>query len=111
VSYNKGKNKILPLYRKLEKATQPIHKEIIARQWTGMKLNKTDEKVFQTLKAEGKELTLQELTNKTGEPSKKVFKSLKKFFEKEIIETKARKYSLTGKDPAAKDEEPEAPEE
>ena len=43
-----------------------------------MKLNKVDEKVFQTLKAEGKELTLQELTDKTGEPCKKVFKSLKK---------------------------------
>ena len=64
-----------------------------------MKLNKVDEKVFKTLKEEGKELALQELTDKTGEPCKKVFKSLKKFFEHEIIETKARKYSLTGKDP------------
>lgn len=73
-----------------------------------MKLNKIDEKVFQTLKTEGKELTLQEITDKTGEPSKKVFKSLKKFFENEIIETKARKYKLSGKDPkAAKDEDPE----
>jgi len=86
----------------------PIHKENNTRQWCGMKLNKVDEKVFQTLKTEGKELTLQELAEKTGEPSKKVFKSLKKFFEHEIIETKARKYSLTGKDPkAAKEEEPE----
>lgn len=77
-----------------------------------MKLNKVDEKVFKTLKEEGKELTLQELTDKTGEPTKKVFKSLKKFFEHEIIETKARKYSLTGKDPVAKEEEPgPAPEE
>jgi len=73
-----------------------------------MKLNKTDEKVFQTLKAEGKELTLQELTEKTSEPSKKVFKSLRKLFEHEIIETQARKYKLTGKDPkTAKDEAPE----
>lgn len=73
-----------------------------------VKLNKVDEKVFQTLKSENKELTLQEITDKTGEPCKKVFKSLKKFFEHEIIETKARKYSLTGKDPkAAKEEEPE----
>jgi len=77
-----------------------------------VKLNKVDEKVYQTLKAEGKELTLQELTDKTGEPSKKVFKSLKKFFEHEIIETKARKYKLTGKNPAAgKEEETEPPEE
>ena len=76
-----------------------------------MKLNKVDEKVYKLLKAEGKELTLQELTDKTGEPCKKVFKSLKKFFEQEIVETKARKYSLTGKDPTAAKEEPEAPPE
>ena len=75
-----------------------------------MKLNKVDEKVFKTLKEEGKELTLQELTDKTGEPCKKVFKSLKKFFEQEIIETKARKYSLTGKDPKATKVEEPAPE-
>jgi uncharacterized membrane protein len=77
-----------------------------------VKLNKIDEKVFQTLKTEGKELTLQELTDKTGEPSKKVFKSLRKLFEHEIIETQARKYKLTGKNPSAsKDDEPEPAEE
>jgi predicted transcriptional regulator len=72
-----------------------------------VKLNKVDEKVFQTLKSENKALTLQEITDKTGEPCKKVFKSLKKFFENEIIETKGRKYSLSGKDPAAKEDAPE----
>ena len=72
-----------------------------------MKLNKIDEKVYQTLKTEGKELTLQELTDKTGEPSKKVFKSLRKLFEHEIIGTQGRKYKLTGKDPKAAKEEPE----
>ena len=41
-------------------------------------------------------------------PAKKSSNHSKKFFEHEIIETKARKYSLTGKDPkAAKEEEPE----
>jgi hypothetical protein len=59
-----------------------------------MKLNKTDEKVVATLQAEAKELSLQELTDKTGEPSKKVFKSLKKLFENEIVSTQARKYKL-----------------
>jgi len=75
-----------------------------------VKLNKVDEKVYKILKTEGKELTLQELSDKTGEPCKKVFKSLRKLFEHEIIETQARKYKLTGKDPnAAKEElEPEA---
>lgn len=59
-----------------------------------MKLNKTDEKVVATLQAEAKELSLQELADKTGEPSKKVFKSLKKLFENEIVSTQARKYKL-----------------
>ena len=76
-----------------------------------MKLNKTDEQVIKALKTEGKELTLQELTDKTGEPSKKVFKSLRKLFEHEIIETKARKYKLIGKQPSAKEDETEEPPE
>ena len=70
-----------------------------------MKLNKTDEKVVAALKG-GKELTLQELSDQTGETCKKVFRSLKKLFEHEIVSTQARKYKLTGKDPktSGKDE-------
>ena len=58
-----------------------------------VKLNKVDEQVLAALKA-GKELSLQELTEKTGEPSKKVFRSLRKLFEHELITTNARKYKL-----------------
>jgi DNA-binding Lrp family transcriptional regulator len=58
------------------------------------KLNKVDEKVVATLQAESKDLSLQELADKTGESSKKVFKSLKKLFENEIVSTQARKYKL-----------------
>lgn len=58
------------------------------------KLNKVDEKVVATLQAESKELSLQELADITGEPAKKVFKSLKKLFENEIVSTQARKYKL-----------------
>jgi len=58
-----------------------------------VKLNKIDEQVLAALKA-GKELSLQELTEKTGEPSKKVFRSLRKLFENELISTNARKYKL-----------------
>jgi DNA-binding IclR family transcriptional regulator len=58
-----------------------------------VKLNKIDEQVIAALKA-GKELSLQELTEKTGEPSKKVFRSLRKLFENELISTNARKYKL-----------------
>lgn len=67
-----------------------------AKRGTGkhmVKLNKIDELVIVALKA-GKELTLQELTEKTGEPSKKVFRSLRKLFENELISTNARKYKL-----------------
>jgi len=58
-----------------------------------VKLNKTDEQVLAALK-EGRELTLQEIAEKTGETSKKVFKSLRKLFENELITTNARKYKL-----------------
>jgi predicted transcriptional regulator len=75
-----------------------------------VKLNKTDEQVIAALK-EGGELTLQELSGKTGESSKKVFRSLRKLFEKELIETNARKYKLSTKSPtASKEDETELPE-
>jgi DNA-binding Lrp family transcriptional regulator len=80
-----------------------------------VKLNKTDEKVVATLQAEGKELTLQEIADKSGETSKKVFRSLRKLFENEIVSTQARKYKLIITDTkaiktklASKGEEPEA---
>jgi uncharacterized membrane protein len=72
-----------------------------------VKLNKTDEKVVAALKAEGSELTLQELADKTGESPKKIFRSLRKLFENEIVETQARKYKLTGKTPSGKGDEEE----
>jgi len=56
-------------------------------------LNKTDELVVAALK-KGKELTLQEIADETGESSKKVFRSLRKLFENELVDTSARKYKL-----------------
>jgi predicted transcriptional regulator len=58
-----------------------------------VKPNKTDQLVINALK-EGKELTLQEIADKTGETPKKIFESLRKLFENELIETNARKYKL-----------------
>jgi uncharacterized membrane protein len=58
------------------------------------KLNKNDKLVVNALKEAGKELTLQEIVDKTDLPSKKVFKSLRKLFENELITTNARKYKL-----------------
>jgi DNA-binding IclR family transcriptional regulator len=76
-----------------------------------VKLNKVDEAIVKTLKAEGKELSLQELTEKTGLPSKKIFRSLKKLFEHEMVDTKARKYKLLKEKPSdGKDEEAAEPE-
>jgi predicted transcriptional regulator len=76
-----------------------------------MKLNKNDEKVVTALKE--KDMTLAEITEKTGVPSKKVFKSLRKLFEHEMIDSNARKYRLIkDKPPASKDSsDEEAPEE
>jgi predicted transcriptional regulator len=74
-----------------------------------MKLNKTDEQVIAALKE--KESTLAEITEKTGLTGKKVFRSLRKLFENEMIDSKAHKYHLiTDKPPAGKDAD-EGPEE
>ena len=56
------------------------------------KLNKTDKLVVDALK--NGELTLQEIADQTGEKPKKIFKSLRKLFENEMVDTKARKYKL-----------------
>jgi predicted transcriptional regulator len=60
-----------------------------------VKLNKNDKLVLEALK-DG-ELTLQEIADKTDVPSKKVFKVLRKLFENELVDTKARKYRLIEK--------------
>lgn len=59
-----------------------------------VKLNKTDKLILSILKSEAKELTLQEIADKVGEPAKKTFKSLRKLFQNEFISTKARKYTF-----------------
>jgi DNA-binding Lrp family transcriptional regulator len=59
-----------------------------------VKLNKTDELVVSALKNAGKGLTLNELAEATGETSKKVFKSLRKLFDNEIIDSENRQYRL-----------------
>ena len=66
-----------------------------------MKLNKNDEQVIAALKE--KDMTLAEITEKADLPSKKVFKSLRKLFENEMIDSNARKYRLlTAIPPATK---------
>jgi len=78
-----------------------------------MKLNKVDESVIAALRPVGqKELTLHELEEATGQPGKKIFKSLKKLFECEMLDSHGRKYKLlTDKVPAKGKDDEEAPEE
>jgi predicted transcriptional regulator len=80
----------------LKKPKKPLNTQPRGGGKCKVKLNKTDEKVIAALKESG-ELALQEISDKTGETSKKVFKSLRKLFEHELIETKARKYKLLEK--------------
>jgi len=59
-----------------------------------VKLNKIDEAVVSTLKTAGKGLTLKEIAEKSGEAEKKVFKSLRKLFENEVIDCENHQYRL-----------------
>ena len=59
-----------------------------------VKLNKVDEIVVSTLKSAGKGLTLKEIAEKSGETEKKVFKSLRKLFENELITCEKHNYQL-----------------
>jgi predicted transcriptional regulator len=59
-----------------------------------VKLNKVDEMVVSTLKTAGKGLTIREIAEKSGETEKKVFKSLRKLFENELIDCENHQYRL-----------------
>jgi predicted transcriptional regulator len=59
-----------------------------------VKLNKVDELVVSALKNSNKGLTLTEIAEKVGESEKKVFKSLRKLFENEMINSQNRQYKL-----------------
>ncbi len=59
-----------------------------------VKLNKIDESVVTALKASGKGLTLNEIAESTGETPKKVYKSLRKLFENEMIDCEKHQYRL-----------------
>jgi len=59
-------------------------------------VNKLDEDVAALLKGSGP-LTLAEIAEKLGKPEKAVFRSLKRLFEKEIIDCVNRKYGIVKK--------------
>ena len=62
-----------------------------------VKLNKVDELVISTLKNADKGLTLSEIAERIGESEKKVFKSLRKLFESEMIHCQNRQYKLANR--------------
>lgn len=57
-------------------------------------LNKIDQLVVETLKNSDKDLTLAEIAEKIGAPEKKVFQSLRKLFENEIVDCENRRYRI-----------------
>jgi predicted ArsR family transcriptional regulator len=59
-------------------------------------LGKVDEQIFEVLKSSGSPLTLSEIAEKMGKPSKTVFKGLRKLFEQEKIDCdhKTHRYFL-----------------
>jgi predicted transcriptional regulator len=62
-----------------------------------VKLNKVDELVISTLKSADKGLTLAEIAEKIGESEKKVYKTLRKLFENEIVDCENHQYKLTNR--------------
>ncbi len=77
-----------------------------------MKLNKHDEQIIAALKSnKDQTLMLAEICEKTGLTGKKVFRSLKKLFEAEMIDSNARKYHLLTDKPPGKCKDADLPEE
>jgi predicted transcriptional regulator len=62
-----------------------------------VKLNKVDELVISTLKSADKGLTIAEIAERIGESEKKVFKTLRKLFENEMINCQNHQYKLVNR--------------
>ncbi|MGB9671655.1 MAG: winged helix-turn-helix transcriptional regulator [Candidatus Bathyarchaeales archaeon] len=80
----------ITIARKYQKTT-------VARLIQMVNLNKIDALIIETLKKADKDLTLAEIAERTGIPEKKVFTSLRKLFENEIIDCENRRYRLAKK--------------
>lgn len=55
---------------------------------------KLEDLIVSTLKSSAQGLTLAEIANMVGQSEKKVFKILRKLFQKGIIDSKNRRYKL-----------------
>jgi len=60
-------------------------------------MGKLEDLIVSTLESSDEGLTLAEITERVGESEKKVFKALRKLFEKGIVDSKNRRYNLSNR--------------
>ncbi|MCW3976479.1 MAG: winged helix DNA-binding protein [Candidatus Bathyarchaeota archaeon] len=60
-------------------------------------MGKLEKRVISTLEGRDEGLTLAEIAQATGESEKKVFKALRKLFEKDLVDTGNRRYKLSNR--------------
>jgi DNA-binding IclR family transcriptional regulator len=61
----------------------------------GIVLAKIEDLILSTLESSNEGFTLAEIAEKVGESEKKVFKVLRKLFEKGLVDSGARRYRLS----------------
>jgi len=63
----------------------------------GVVLAKIEDLILSTLESSNEGLTLAEIAGKVGESEKKVFKALRKLFQKGLVDSAARRYRLSNR--------------
>jgi len=58
---------------------------------------KLDKLIISTLEGSNEGLTLVEIAEKVGQSEKKVYRTLRKLFQKDIISTENRRYTLSNR--------------
>jgi len=65
--------------------------------YEGITVAKLENLIVSTLENSDDELTLAEIAERLGESEKKVFKALRKLFQKDIISSENRRYRLSNR--------------
>ena len=60
-------------------------------------MGKLEDLVVSTLESSDGALTIAEIAEKIGQSEKKVFKALRKLFEKDMVESENRRYRLSNR--------------
>ena len=60
-------------------------------------MGKLEDLVVSTLESSDEGLTIAEIAEKIGQSEKKVFKALRKLFEKDMVESENRRYKLSNR--------------